>query len=143
MHNDRIMVLPVGENICHSPRRVQWLRDRGCHCEFAPSYRNACSVLSRSEFDVVLSEYQLPDRTAYPLLDWLVGTPATLLFCARVEDGFLWLKMLERGERCLNAPVLRANDLIPALDQVLTDIANANSLSALSWPEESVMFPRI
>jgi len=26
---------------------------------------------------------------------------------------------------------------------VLTDIANANSLSALSWPEESVMFPRI
>ena len=110
MHNDRIMVLLVGENICHSPRRVQWLHDRGCHCEFAPSYRNACSALSRSEFDVVLSEYQLPDRTAYPLLDWLVGTPATLLFCARVEDGFLWLKMLERGERCLNAPVLRAND---------------------------------
>jgi CheY-like chemotaxis protein len=135
MHNDRIMVLLVGENICHSPRWVQWLHDRGCHCEFASSYRDACSVLSRAEFDVVLSEYQLPDRTAYPLLDWLVGTPATLLFCARVEDGFSWLKMLVRGERCFNAPVLRANDLISALDQMLTDAATPSSPSAPLWPE--------
>jgi hypothetical protein len=72
-----------------------------------------------TQFDVVLSEYQLPDRTAFPLLDWLVGSPATFFFSTRVEDGSLWLKMLERGKRCVGAPVLRQDGLIEALGTVL------------------------
>jgi CheY-like chemotaxis protein len=126
MLKSRIMVLLVGDGICRSPRLVQWLADRRCHCEFAASYRDACSVLSRADFDIVLSEYQLPDRTAYPLVDWLVGTAATLFFCARVEGDFLWLKMLEQGERRLDVPVLRSNDVARALSQVLTDTAIAS-----------------
>lgn len=119
IQSDEIGVLLVGESLAHFPQLARWLNERGCHCELAGSYREACSLLSRTQFDLVLSEYQLPDRTAYPLLDWLAGTPATLLFRARVENGFLWLKMVEQGERCVDAPVLRSNHFLPALEQVL------------------------
>ena len=76
----------------------------------AQSYRDAFNLVSHTQFDLVLSQYQLPDRTAFPLLDWLVGSSATLFFSTRVEKGFLWLQMLERGKRCVgysNAAVER------------------------------------
>jgi len=105
------MVLLVGEAANNSLQLLQWLKRRGCSCEVAQSYREAFNLVSRTQFDLVLSQYQLPDRTAFPLLDWLVGSPATLFFSARVENGFLWLKMLERGKRCISAPALRSNAL--------------------------------
>ena len=114
-----IMVLLVGESVRRSPQLVQWLERRGCNCRFAPSYRDACNVISRRQFDLVLSQYQLPDRTAFPLLDWLVGSSATLFFSAHVENGFLWLKMLERGKRCVGTATLKSNALIEALAKLL------------------------
>ena len=77
------MVLLVGEAANNSLQLLQWLKRRGCRCEVAQSYREAFNLVSRTQFDLVLSQYQLPDRTAFPLLDWLVGSPATLFFSAR------------------------------------------------------------
>src|SRR4029077_14124791 len=114
-----LMVLLVGETARSSLHLLQWLNRRGYRCQLAQSYRGACDLISRTQFDLVLSEYQLPDRTAFPLLDWLVGSPATLFFSTRVEDGSLWLKMLKRGKRCVGAPVLRQNGLMEALGTVL------------------------
>jgi CheY-like chemotaxis protein len=125
-----IMVLLVGESVRRSPQLVQWLERRGCNCRFAPSYRDACNVISRRQFDLVLSQYQLPDRTAFPLLDRLVGSPATLFFCARVEDGSLWLKMLDRGNRCVGAPLLRSDDLTEALGTVLDAAVQPSEMEA-------------
>ena len=71
MDIEPIMVLLVGESVRRSPQLVQWLERRGCNCRFAPSYRDACNVISGTQFDLVLSQYQLPDRTAFPLLEWL------------------------------------------------------------------------
>ena len=117
-----VRVLLVGENARSSLTLLQWLKRRGCRCQSAQSYRDACDLISSTQFDLVLSEYQLPDRTAFPLLDWLLGSPATLFFSTRVEDGSLWLKMLERGARCVGAPVLRSNDFVEALDKAM-DVA--------------------
>jgi CheY-like chemotaxis protein len=129
-----IMVLLVGESVRRSPQLVQWLERRGCNCRFAPSYRDACNVISWTRFDLVLSQYQLPDRTAFPLLEWLAGSPATLLFSARVENGFLWLKMLERGKRCVGVPALRSSALIAALDKALTSTPSASASAAILRP---------
>ena len=114
-----VMVLLVGETARSSLLLLRWLNRRGCCCQLAQSYRGACDLISSTQFDLVLSEYQLPDRTAFPLLDWLVGSPATLFFSTRVEDGSLWLKMLERGKRCVGAPLLRSGDLPKALTSLL------------------------
>jgi CheY-like chemotaxis protein len=125
-----INILLVGESVRHSPQLVQWLESRGCTCRFAPSYRDACMAIGRIQFDLVLSQYDLPDRTAFPLLEWLAGSPATLLFSACVESGFLWLKMLERGERCVGFPAMRSSALIAALDHALTHAPSVNTSAA-------------
>jgi CheY-like chemotaxis protein len=112
-------VLLVGETARSSQQLLEWLSKRGCRCQIATSYQEACTLLSRSEFNVVLSQYQLPDRTAFPLLDWLVGSSTTLFFSTAVETGSLWLPMLERGKRCVGAPLLRSKDFTEALQNVL------------------------
>jgi hypothetical protein len=113
------MALLVGENARDSLQLAEWLEARGGYCQFAQSYRDACFLISSTKFDLVLSEYHLSDRSALPLLDLLEGSLATLFFCTRIEDGSIWLKMLERGKRCVGVPVLRSNELARALAEVL------------------------
>ena len=73
-------VLLVGETARSSLQLLQWLNNRGCRCQLAQSYRDACNLVSRAQFDLVLSQYQLPDRTAFPLLDWLAGSRRDSIF---------------------------------------------------------------
>jgi hypothetical protein len=119
MSNGPIMVLLVGEIPRGSLELLLWLYQQGCRCHFAMSYRDACSLISRTQFDLVLSRYQLPDQTAFSLLDWPIGSPATLFLSTVVESGCLWLPILERGKRCLGAPLVRSNDFNEALARVL------------------------
>jgi CheY-like chemotaxis protein len=114
-----IMILLIGETARGSSNLLEWFESRGGCCQFSRSYEDACEVIRSTPFDLVLSEYQLPDRTAFPLLDRLEGSSATLFFTTRVEDGSLWLKMLERGRRCVGAPILRSSDLPRALGTLL------------------------
>ena len=121
MSNRPTMVLLVGEIPRSSVELLLWLYERGCRCHFATSYRDACSLISRTQFDLVLSQHRLPDRTAFSLLDWLIGSPATLFLSTVVESGCLWLPMLERGKRCVGAPLLRPNAFNEALARILGD----------------------
>jgi CheY-like chemotaxis protein len=130
MNSKRISVLLVGETLKNFPQLLRWLDRRGCRYQLAQSYRDARKLVSCTPFDLVLSQYQLPDRTAFPLLDRLVGSPATLFFCARVEDGSLWLKMLDRGNRCVGAPLLRSDDLTEALGTVLDAALQSSEVEA-------------
>jgi CheY-like chemotaxis protein len=139
---ESISVLLVGESVRHSPQLVQWLERRGCTCRFAPSYRDACMAITRIQFDLVLSQYDLPDRTAFPLLEWLAGSPATLLFSARVESGFLWLKMLDRGERCVGFPAVRSSALIAMLGQALTHAPSVNASAETLRPNAPLPLSR-
>ena len=70
-----VMVLLVGEGARNSLQRLQWLSHRGCSCQVAQSCRDACNLVSRTQFDLVLCQYQLPDRTAFRLVDGLADPP--------------------------------------------------------------------
>jgi hypothetical protein len=129
---ESISVLLVGEVLKNSRELLRWLDNRGCDCQSAPSYRSACNLISRKRFDLVLSQYQLPDRTAFPLLDWFVGSAVTLLFFRLVEGESLWLPMLERGKRCVGASVSRSNDLTEALDKVLDAAIKSDGMKAVA-----------
>jgi len=126
-----IMVLLVGETARSSLQLLRLLSRRSCRCQFAQSCRDAHDLLSCTQFDLVISQYQLSDRTAFPLLDWLAGSSATLFFSTRVEGGSLWLKMLERGQRCVGAPVLRQNGFIEALGTVLDTAVESHEMEAV------------
>jgi len=110
---------------------MNWLYKRGCQCHFAMSCQEACSLISHTQFDLVLSQYQLPDRTAFPMLDWLAGSPATLFLSTPVENGCLWLPMLERGERCVGASLLRSNDMPEALGKALNTAVKSDEMETV------------
>jgi PleD family two-component response regulator len=115
-------VLLVGQTVRSSLRLVQWLEDRGCQCDFAVSCRDACLRVSRMRFDFVLSQFELPDRTAYPLLERLIGSATTLFFSTALENGCLWIPTLARGKRWPASSALRpgefADTLRRAFDQL-------------------------
>jgi hypothetical protein len=119
MNSRPIMVLLVAEAARSSLQLPLWLYEHGCECHFATSYRDACYLISHAQFDLALSQYQLPDRKAFSLLDRLIGSPVTLFLCTVVESGCLWLSMLERGKRCVGAPVRRSSDFNEALAKIL------------------------
>jgi CheY-like chemotaxis protein len=127
-----ISVLLVGETPSSSRRLLQWLSPRSCCCQFAQSCQDARNLVSSAQFDLVISQYQLSDRTAFPLLDWLAGSPATLFFSTRVEGGYLWLKMLERGKRCVGAPVLRQNSFLEALSTELDTAVEPHEMEGVA-----------
>ena len=131
MARNSISVLLAGDDVARSPKLLRWLHSRGCLCRFASSYRSTCQLIRRIQFDLVICQYQLSDRTAFPLLDLLGGSSATLFFSTRVEDGCLWLPMLEHGERRIGTPLVRSSDLIEALDKVLNDTVSSREAGLL------------
>ena len=112
-------VLLAGDTGARSTILRKWLRKAGCAFQVASSYEDACAWLTRADFDLVLCNYQLVDRTAFPLLDWLEGTRSSLVFCARSGRESTWLPVIERGVRRLDRPALKAANLPSALRNIL------------------------
>jgi hypothetical protein len=120
-------VLLAGDSTTRSATLLQCSRNLDCCWQFATSFQDACRLMSQREFDLVLCQYELPDRTAFPLLDWLEGSHSTLLFSARARRGRRWLPVIERGKRCLDRPSLQTADLANALGTMLDDHADSDS----------------
>ncbi|MEY2602970.1 MAG: hypothetical protein QOH31_741 [Verrucomicrobiota bacterium] len=60
-----ILVLLVGEALENFPQLLRWLESRGCRCQLAQSYRDTCNLVSCTQFDLVLSQYELPDEQPF------------------------------------------------------------------------------
>jgi len=124
MSGTHTTVLLAGDTAARSATLRRWLGHRGSYCQFAKSFQDACRLLSQRRFDLVLCQYDLPDRTAFPLLDWLEGSPSTLIFAARSGRNSRWLPVVERGQRCLDRPLLRTSDLPNALGEILDGLGD-------------------
>lgn len=120
-------ILVVGETAQSSLELTEWLERRGCRCHFASSCKEACRLVSRFEFDLVLSHFELPDRTAYPLLEKLIGSTTTLFYSTRIENGCLWLPALAKGRKWPGAKVLRPNEFAITLGTVLKEASSFSS----------------
>ncbi len=117
-----VEVLLVGPRARGFSQLLQWLGHRDCECHFATTCKEACALVSRSGYDLVLSEYDLPDRAAYPLLEKLIGSTSTLFLSTIVENGFLWVPALLRGRRWPDAHMLRPGELSEVLSDVLKKV---------------------
>ena len=71
MRHNSISMLLVGQTVQRCRELHWWLDNRELRYEYAEFCNDARSRISRTQFDLVISEYQLPDRTALPLLDVL------------------------------------------------------------------------
>lgn len=117
-----VQVLLVGPTGRGSSQLLQWLGSCECECHFATTCKEACTLISRCAYDLVLSEYDLPDRGAYPLLEQLIGSTSTLFLSTITENGFLWVPALLRGRKWPGAHMLRPGELSEALSNVLKKV---------------------
>lgn len=117
-----VEVLLVGPRARGSSQLLQWVVSCECECHFATTCKEACALLSCSDYDLVLSEYDLPDRAAHLLLENLIGSTSTLFLSAIVENGFLWVPALLRGRRWPDSHMLRPGELREALSKVLKKV---------------------
>jgi hypothetical protein len=131
----RIKVLLVGRPSGNSLELLLWLYKRGCLCYFATTSCEASELISRTEFDLVLSQYQLPDGTAFCLSGWLEGSRAALFLSMEANGGCLWLPILKRGKSCIGAPMLGSSDFPVALEKVLGAEGMSDPLSSSSMTE--------
>jgi hypothetical protein len=123
----RTEILLVGETAQSCQQLMQWLERRGCRCHFASSCKDACRLISDIRFDFVLSHFELPDRSAYPLLQKLIGSNTSLFFSTRIENGCLWLPTLAKGRRWQDTKVLRPNEFAVAMGIALQDACSGNN----------------
>lgn len=94
----------------------EWLTNRGCDLQVVSTFQEVASLLAQADFDLVLCQYALRDRTAFPLLDWLEGSRSSLVFAGRPSKRARWLLVIERGERRLNSPALGQSQLLSVLE---------------------------
>jgi CheY-like chemotaxis protein len=111
-------VLLAGDAVIRCSTLRKWIAQRGCHCQFVVSFGDACTALSEGNVDLVIAQYDLPDRTAFPLLDWLEESPSTLVF-ANSSPSRRWLPVVIHGRRSLDSPLLRTAGLPAALGKIL------------------------
>jgi DNA-binding NtrC family response regulator len=129
-------VLLGGDTVARSTVLRKWLTQAGCSCRVAASYEAACAWLAHDHFDLVLSTYQMADRTAFPLLDWIEGSPSSLIFCAKSGRETRWLPMIEHGERRLDRPPLKSRNLPNALEKMLNARAQRSPAGSKPTAEE-------
>ena len=98
------------------------LQERGCECEFAVSFEEACSLLSAQGFDLVLSPTRLGDGSLFPLISLLDGSGITLFYFHTVENGCWWLPALRHGHNCFGSSGLRPREFVTALDEAIEEI---------------------
>ena len=116
MNSAPIRVL-VAEDKQSRPSAVkEWLSSRGCQLHVASTFEEVASFLAKEDYDLVLCQYALPDRTAFPLLDWLSGSCSTLVFSAKPARRLRWLPVIEQGERRLDRPPVSDAELVSALE---------------------------
>jgi CheY-like chemotaxis protein len=137
MNGTPTTVLLASDAALRSATLRTWLAQRGCQCQLVASFQQACRELSQREFDLVLCQYNFPDRTAFPLLDWLEGSSSTLIF-ARSGRGKRWLSMVEHGKRCLDRPLLRTNDLPATLGKILDGSVDSDTEEAVAAADDLV-----
>jgi DNA-binding response OmpR family regulator len=127
MKDKSAAVLLVGETAARSTTVRKWLSKMGCSFCVVTCFEGARSWLTQMHFDLVLCNYQLVDRTAFPLLDWLEGSPSSLIFCSKRGRESRWLPVIEHGERRLDRQLLGARNLTSALESILAGRARQGS----------------
>jgi hypothetical protein len=112
----------IGENPQGSSYLAKRLQKRGCGCEFAVTYQEACSLVKAQDFDLVLSPMRLRNDTLFPLIALLEGSRITLFYSHPVEDGCWWLPALRHGRHCFGSSALRPSEFVVALDEAIEEI---------------------
>jgi len=132
-----VAVLLVGTGVRNAPALTGHLLRRGCEIFRVAGKKEALDLLQCRRFDVVLSEFLLPDGTALQLTAPLLGTGATLFFFTTVEDGCWWMSAVCEGEDRSGEPAMRPAEFGVRLSEILHAKLLHNEKGSLAGPGDA------
>ena len=121
MNGVRAAALLVGRGLMNSSRLIERFRAQEWECHFAESYREAQPHLNTARFALLLSEFYLPDGSAYRLIPWLEGSHTTVYFSLQTGTATWWLPAMDRGQLCFGTAALRGAEFGKRLGERLEE----------------------
>lgn len=100
-------VLLFGREFLESSVASDWFLKRRRECLTVSTFGEIHEIIASRNFDLILSNYQLPDGTGFALIDRFRDCPVSLFVSHQVENGSIWLPGILRGVRCWGAAALK------------------------------------
>ena len=123
MEYSPVKVLLLGENASGSSYLRWQLENRGCHCWFAHSTKEAATMYQEHKFDLILSTTPLSKFDS--LLAVLGSSACKVYHCRPEEDSCWWLALCldapgRNGKTGLaDGPGMRPSEFLDMLDKML------------------------
>jgi CheY-like chemotaxis protein len=115
-------VLLVGREFLETRTATDWFLKRRRLCLVASTLREVHELTKSSKFDLVLSNYHLPDGTGFALMERFRNLPVSLFLSHRVENGCIWLPAIVRGVPCWGAASLKPR----VFNRLLAELVSGN-----------------
>jgi hypothetical protein len=112
-----VKVLLLGENASGSSYLKWQLENRGCHCWFAHSTKEAAATYERHNFDLIISTTPLSRLDS--LLAVLGSSACKIYHCQPEEDSCWWLPLTMEGQRSASGPGMRPSEFLEMLDKMM------------------------
>ena len=127
MEPRRPKVLFVNDNKSAAYHLLNYLKRRGCLCSLTRSHDQACDLLRREEFDLVLSRFAPDGGACHELVMLSAGTRASLFYFFAVENSCWWIPRVRFGQECWGETALHPRQFAYVLEKLIQEIANASS----------------
>jgi len=113
-------VLLVGREFHESSAIANWFLNRRRGCLIASTVGEVSELSKLHNFDLILSNYQLPDGAGSELIDRFPGLPVSLFLSHRIEDGCIWLPAILCGVKCWGSCSLKPRAFVRLLADILS-----------------------
>ena len=127
MEPSRPKVLLVNDHKSAADHLLNYLRSLGCLCSLTRSHDEACDLLRREEFDLVLSRFAPDGGACHELVMLSAGTRASLFYFFAIEDGCWWIPRVRFGQECWGETALPPRQFAYVLEKLIQEIAKASS----------------
>jgi hypothetical protein len=139
MTSSGVRVLLVDENLPSMSHLAAYLRSLGCLCSFARSLPEACALLLKEKFNLVLSKFVLPGRGSHDLVARLAGGNASLFYSFALEDSCLWIPRVRDGKECWGEPALRPGEFARILKDLTRRVLSNRQQAEVRTAAEPLM----
>lgn len=118
-------ILLVGREFHESSVIANWFLSRRRGCLIASTVGEVWELTKSHNFDLILSNYQLPDGVGSELIDRFPGLPVSLFLSHRIEDGCIWLPAILCGVKCWGSCSLKPRAFVRLLADILSGHSGA------------------
>lgn len=125
METTSLRILLVDETVSDASPLVSYVRNLGCSCAISRSVEEACALLLREKFDLVLTKFELAGGSCHELSTLLLGRQTCLFYSYTVEGGCWWIPRVRLGQDCRGAAALLPSEFASLLKELIANVGSS------------------